>query len=131
MFFDNYKNKMITESDKNENSKLGTYYRINPSFEKFVPNPQTIMELERELVTRFRTGSHSLAIELARYSNVLSENRLCVCEQAVQTIWHIFMECPLTNCIVQRNYRSLRNIFDDENVHKLLLTITRRLKIRI
>ena len=61
---------MITESDKNENSKLGTYYCINLSLKKFVPNPQTIMELERELLTRFRTRSHSLAIELGRYSNV-------------------------------------------------------------
>ena len=47
-------------------SKLGTYFRINPSFASYVPSPQITMEFERELTTSFRTGSHSLAVETGR-----------------------------------------------------------------
>ena len=98
---------------------------------KHVQNPQTIMEFEHELVTRFRTGSHCLEIELGRYSNIKRENRLCICGNDVQTIWHIFMQCPITYSLGYRNYHSLHELFADENVHSMLLVITNRLKIQI
>ena len=89
------------------------------------------MEIERELVTRFRTGSHSLAIELGRYSNVARENRICVCGENVQTIWHIFMQCPITLSLGFRKYINLHEIFADVNIHRMLLSITKKLKITI
>ena len=122
---------MLVELNKDEDSKLGTYYRINPTLQKYVPNPQKIMELERELVTRFRTGSHSLAIELGRYSNIPRDNRICGCGDSVQTIWHVFMQCSVTYSICRRNYQSLQEIFADENIHKVLLSITNKLRIQI
>ena len=64
MYFDTFKRKMEMEYEKDVDSKLGTYFRVNPMLRSCVPNPQIIMEIERELVTRYRTGSHSLAIEL-------------------------------------------------------------------
>ena len=85
--------KQITESFKQKleyphtldsDSKLGTYYEINPSLSSCVPVPQTTLEFEREMVTRFRTGSHSLAIETGRYSNTPRENRLCSCGEGIQ-----------------------------------------------
>ena len=48
-----YKEKMTVALQKDENSKLGAYYSINPKLQKFFPNPQIIMEIERELITRF------------------------------------------------------------------------------
>lgn len=38
--------------------------RISPTLQKYVPIPQEIMGIEPKLVTRYRIGSHSLAIEL-------------------------------------------------------------------
>ena len=89
------------------------------------------MEFERVLVTRFRTGSHSLAVELGRYSNISRENRLCKCGEGVQTVWHVFADCPETRDIVLKNYNNLKEVFEDESVHTVLLAISRRLKIKI
>ena len=98
--FQSYKEKIALHHATDSNSKLGTYLQVNPSLSSYVPDPQKILELERELTTRFRTGSHSLAIETGRYSNIPRENRICSCGTGVQTVWHVFAECPLTRSIV-------------------------------
>ena len=110
-------------------SRLGTYFRLNPDLKPYVPQPQFMLESERKLVTRFRTGSHSLNIETGRYSNIPRENRLCSCGEDVQTIWHIFNGCPLTADISNPNFENLQHLFEEENIHKLLLIVTKRLKI--
>ena len=126
-----WKNKIISAFENDNNSKLGTYYRINPDLKSFIPKSQTILEIERILITRYRTGSHSLSIELGRYSNIPRLERLCCCGNDIQTIWHIFSECPLTLSLVDRSYQNLQAIFLDENVHKHLLLITKKLNIPI
>ena len=113
----------ITDLD----SKLGTYFRINPSLTRFVDHTGT--ENERILITRFRTGSHSLNIELGRFSNVPRGNRLCICKGNVQTIQHIFTECILTNHLIGREYQSLAEIFEDPELPRLILSIVKVLKI--
>ena len=42
-------------------------------------NLKFMTENERILISRFRTGSHSLAVELGRFSNTSGSNRLCAC----------------------------------------------------
>ena len=130
-FTENWKQKISSETEANSDSKLGTYYRINPLLQKYVPQPQVIMEIERIRVTRFRTGSHSLAIELGRYSNIAPINRTCVCGLNVQSVWHIFMECPITVACCRRDYNNLREIFADDDVHKNILSISKALKLPI
>lgn len=88
------------------------------------------MEFERKLITRFRTGSHSLNIELGRYSNTARENRLCSCGNGIQTVWHIFKDCPLTEEL-HSNHANLKEIFEDYNINQGLLAITKALKIPI
>ena len=85
-YFVSFKQKIVREAENDCDSRLGTYYRVNPTLQKYVSNPQYIMEIERELVTHFRTGSYSLAIELGRYSNTARENRCCICGDSVQTL---------------------------------------------
>ena len=126
-----YNSKMIAKHNEDPDSRLGTYYRVNPTLRDNVQNPQPNMEFEIELVTRFRTGSHSLAVELGRYSNITRENRLCSCGNGVQTVWHVMAECCETRDIVQKNYNDLREVFDDGNIHSTLLAITRKLKVKI
>ena len=116
-----FKDRMKSQLDNDMDSKLGTYLRVNPNLKSYVPNPQTIMESERELVTRFRTGSHSLAIETGRYSNIPRENRLCSCGLDVQTVWHIFKNCPITRTIAPKDYNNVKEALDDDNLHSTLL----------
>ena len=60
--------QLFEQNAKNDrDSRLGTYYMIYPQLVKCVPEPQTILEVERVLVTRFRTGSNSLAVEIGRF----------------------------------------------------------------
>ena len=119
-YYDMCKRKMQIEFEKDEDSKLGACYQVSPLLLKYVPNPQPIMEIERELITRYRTGSHSLAIELGR-SNTIRENRTCICGNFVQSLSHAFNECTLTREIVQQNYANLSDIFADEEIHSKLI----------
>ena len=111
--------------------RLGVYSRINPELVSWVPIPQKVHELERKIVTRFRTGSHSLNVELGRFSNIPRENRLCKCGTGVQTVWHIFDECPITHGMIQTNFSDLNELFSNENIHLYLLQLTKSLKIPI
>jgi hypothetical protein len=129
--FESYKEKITSQYNTDSNSKLRTYLQVNPSLSSNVPDPQTMLEFERELTTRFRTGSHSLAIETGRYSNTPRENRTCSCGTGVQTVWHVFADCPYTRTIVHKDYENLNDIFQDENVHHILLSITKKLKVQI
>ena len=130
-YFEKFKTKIQNENEKDADSKLGTYLLINPTLQKYVPNPQNIMEIERELVTRYRTGSHSLAIELGRFSNTPRETRFCCCKNSVQSVWHIFFECDLTHDLINNHHTNLYETFNDDEIHRRLLSICRRLKIHM
>ena len=130
-YLEQCKAKMIAKHNQDPDSKLGTYYRVNPTFVHNVMNPQTNMEFERELITRYRTGSHSLAVEIGRYSNITRENRLCSCGNGVQTVWHIMAECCETRDIVRKRYNNLKEVFDDANLHSTLFAVVSKLKVRI
>ena len=78
---------IITSAAVNDpDSKLGTYLRVNPDLKPYVPIPPNLLEDERKLVTRFRTGSHSLSIELGRFSRTPRPNRLCSCLTSIQRV---------------------------------------------
>ena len=129
-YFESFKRKMTIALENDADSKLGTYLRVNPT--AYIPRPQSLMEIERELLTRYRTGSHSLAIELGRFSNTPRENRICACGVNVQTVLHIFTECQLTRSIADhQTYANLKEVFEDNNVHRKLLLICNKLKISI
>ena len=102
---------MIARHTEDPDSKLGTYYRVNPTLASNVQIPQTNIKFERELITRFRTGSHSLAVETGRYLNIIRENRLCSCGNGVQTVWHVMAECCETRDIIDKTYINLKELF--------------------
>ena len=127
----NFEQKLRQKHGEDTDSRFGAYVNVNPSLQQLVPRPQLIMEIERILVTRYRTGSHSLSIELGRYTGVERANRVCVCGNFVQSLWHIFFECSLTRDIVETNNMNLAEVFSDEHIHRKLLLISKRLKVRI
>ena len=76
-----------------ENSKLGVYLIVNPTL-KFPNELSNIIEYERIVITRFRTGTHNLRIESGRINNVQRNERICTCGTNLQTIAHFLIECP-------------------------------------
>ena len=81
-------------------SILGTYHRINPDL--IVPefNNNTIChELDRKVITKYRTGSHKLKIQTGRLVGDERDLRLCSCNCDVQTLSHVLFSCPLTASI--------------------------------
>ena len=57
-----WKMKIIEAHNRDIDCKLGTYLRINPLLKPFKPG--SYEENERTIITRYRTGSHSLKIEI-------------------------------------------------------------------
>ena len=80
----NFEQKLRQKHGEDTESRFGAYVSVNPTFQPLVPRPQITMEIERMLVTRYRTGSHSLSIELGRYTGVERANRVCLCGNFVQ-----------------------------------------------
>ena len=81
-------------------SKLGTYLQVNPDLKTPLYEPN-IFEIERINITRYRTGSNNLLIEIGRFATprIPREQRICLCGMEIQTLRHVLMFCPM----VQRN----------------------------
>ena len=113
-------------------SRLGAYAQVNTTLStpEYINN--VMFETDRLLLTRFRCGSHSLAIEKGRYSNVPREERLCSCGGDVQTILHCFTECPYTRHLFDgKEYATLSDVFLDEDICILLHKVCKVLKISV
>ena len=68
IFYKSLWKQKLVNSLVDSDSKLGTYYSINPLMKPFI-YVSNATENERILISRYRTGSHSLAIEIGRFSN--------------------------------------------------------------
>ena len=108
-------------------SKLGSYYQVNPSFD--IPNFDGKFEFQRICITRYRTGSHNLLIEKGRKNpHIPREERLCDCQIGVQTLKHCILECPLLN--ESRNKYGIINMKDGVMCDDFLLDMERNLKLK-
>ena len=123
--------KTTIEGTLDRDSRLGTYIQVNPSLSTPVYINAVMFETDRIILTRFRCGSHSLAIEKGRYSNTPCDERLCSCGE-VQTIIHCFTACPVTQHLLNgKEYASLQDVFSDENICLLLHKISKVLRLSI
>ena len=100
--------KINAESVIDNDSRLGSYLQVKPNLTK--PNYRNTMEFQRVYITRYRTGSHNLKIELGRSPRIYREDRVCKCNSGVQTLRHCLLHCPLL-ADVQQAYQ----ITDIEN----------------
>ena len=120
------------EKSRNDvDSRLGIYIRINPALTKPAYISKVMLETDRELLSKFRCGSHSLNIEIGRFArpHVPREERLCRCNEGLQTILHCFNECEIVKPYIGRSYEDLEAIFNDDDVCMKLLMICKVLKI--
>ena len=129
-----YRTKWKSKFDEavDMDSRLGAYAQVNltSSTPKYLS--ELMFETDRLLLTRFRCGSHSLAVEKGRYSNVPREDRLCSCGRGIQTILHCFTECPCTRHLFRgKEYASLSDVFRDEDICILLHKVCKVLKVPV
>ena len=81
-------------------------FKVNYETESYLDIIRTFDQ--RRAFTKFRTSNHNLAIELGRYTNTLTDDRICVfCSlNAIESEEHMLLNCTL--------YNSLRNHFFDK-----------------
>ena len=112
-------------------SRCGAYLQVNPGLQP--PEQKNILETERILLSRYRSGSHSLRVELGRMSNppLPREERLCRCNTGVQSVHHVMFDCPLL-ADLHEEYRfvSIDDAFKREEITQFLMKMERRLGIK-
>ena len=80
------------------------YLSINPDltphsmYSSSIPVP----EMYRIAMSRLRLSSHYLRIETGRWSRIPREERLCQCQEDIQTEQHVLLNCPRTLHIRQQ-----------------------------
>ena len=119
------------KAGNDELSRCGVYLQVNPQLTS--PKQRNILEMERILLSRYRSGSHSLRIETGRMSNppVPREDRICCCNTSVQSLHHVLFDCPLL-ADLHNEYRfiSIEDAFKRDDVTQFLMRMERKLGIK-
>jgi hypothetical protein len=114
-------------------SRCGVYLQVNPQLNP--PEYKGVMEMERKLLSRYRSGSHSLRVEIGRmsYPPMPREQRLCSCNTGVQSLHHVLLECPLLGDLHEEyGFTSIEEAFNsnDCGIVGFLMKMERRLGIK-
>ena len=94
----------------------GTYNRINPTLQSpCFYSSYMINESDRIILTKYRTGSHSLKIQKGRYNRVDRNNRLCKCKAGIQDLTHVLLYCNITRRFRDDSFKfnDLQEFFED------------------
>ena len=91
-------------------------------------------ELDRKIITKYRTGSHKLKIQAGRLTGEGRDHRLCSCGNDIQTLAHVLFICPLTADIrrVQEiQSTELEEFFKNDflKTASILKAVARKLKV--
>ena len=129
--FDKWTSKIVNAANDID-SKLSRYKSINPNL---IPHKDEkgILEHERILITRYRCGAHNLRIETGRWQRIDREQRLCQCNESVQTLLHVVTQCPLMRQHKLIGVNTLEDFFklDYEVIGNYICNISKVLKIKI
>ena len=80
-----------------QSTKRKEYYTLNPELkESTIYRNPNIPEYHRISFTRIRLSSHHLKIETGRWSRIPRENRLCQCNEGIQSEEHVLLKCKFT-----------------------------------
>ncbi len=115
-------------------SRRKTYLEINPSLcaHPIYLEKQKVPEKDRVAFTRFRVSSHSLAVEVGRWSRrgrgrLPLEERVCVCGD-IQTEVHVVQYCTLTQHLRDfHNFSTIEDIFNNRFSHETTCNIIRQI----
>ena len=128
--------KIRQKFNNDPDSALGTYYRVNPRLQTPIFNHSIVChELDRKIITRYRTGCHMLKIQAGRLAGVRREERVCSCQRDLQTLAHVLFDCPVTeNIRVVHGLQAanLEQFFEDEDLTRtslVLKAVAKQLKV--
>ena len=99
-------------------SRYTTYISINPELtvHPIYTTPLFLPEIHRIALTRLRLSSHHLRIETGRWSRTPREQRLCVCQENIQTEEHVLLHCertqPIRNLYPEMNARTVSTLME-------------------
>ena len=119
------------KANNDDDSRMGVYLHVNPTLTP-PQQPTTILEFERVVISRYRSGSHNLKIESGRLANttIPRANRTCMCNSGVQSLRHCLFECPLLLDLYPcYTYTSIEEAFELPEIHKLLIEVEKRLNV--
>ena len=128
--------KVQQKFESDPDSLLGTYCRVNPELQEPAFNKNvSCHEIDRKVITRYRTGCHKLKIQTGRLAGDGRDTRLCSCGTDIQTLAHVLFFCPLTANIRQMhqfNSTNLECFFKDTDYTKcaaVLKSVAKVLKL--
>ena len=135
-FIDTTMSSLRKKADKEDNIVHRDYVSLSsdltpPAFY----STYSLLESDRVLVTKYRSGSHHLKLLAGSRYNTPRDRRLCKCKD-VQTLHHVIFECIHTNNIrtyeFRENVKSLNDFFaqDAKVVANYLMSIETKLKLR-
>ena len=116
-------------------SRRTTYLEINPSLcvhPIYTESKQSVPERDRVAFTRFRVLSHSLAVEVGRWSRrgrgrLSLEERLCRCGD-IQTEVHVVQHCTLTHHMRHHhNFSTIQDLFSNMFSYETTCKIIRQI----
>ena len=107
------KEEIATKVEQHANSPLNEYIKINPSLQTPLFYKENLLEYDRRILIKYRSGSHDLKIRTGYFTRTPEANRLCRCNE-IQTLEHVLFHCPHTATIRQGiNVDSLEAFFTD------------------
>ena len=128
--------KIQQKFDSDIDSILGTYKRVNPELQEPQFNRDVCChEIDRKIISRYRTGCHKLKIQSGRMAGDGRDTRLCSCGTNIQTLAHVLFICPLTANIrevQEMQSTNLNDFFKDSDYTKtaaVLKSVAKLLKI--
>ena len=126
--------RLSTKAEDDNDGIQGTYLRINTNLESpLFYHSYIISEMDRIILTKYRTGSHSLNVQRGRSNRTQRTDRMCKCNVGIQDMNHVLFQCELTQTIRNRNfhYNNLCEFFSDiRKAPDILRTIEHILKVR-
>ena len=75
-------------------------------------------EATRSIITKYRTGSHNLRIQVGRRNRENRGERLCTCGDNIQTLEHVLFNCRFTKnikIVYGLQHTDLNKLFENEN----------------
>ena len=113
---------------------LGTYSSINSTLvSPMFYHSYLCSEYERKILTKYRTGGHRLRIQTGRFGGVSRDQRMCRCDDDIQSLHHVLFTCTLTESVRMTNFnvRNLEEFFvDTSNAAEKLNTMEAILGLR-
>ena len=114
-FLKSWKTSITNAQTNDANSPLGAYLTINPLL--CTPDiSENLLEYERIIITKLRTGTHNLLVETGRYKNprVPREERICRCNTGIQTVEYVLLKCPLLQHVRRDDLQTVSDFMESD-----------------